>query len=46
MQIINKHNDKQSVLDAIAEQWVSLVFAHLAYKKQNKKENKNGKTRQ
>lgn len=29
-------------LDAIAEQWVNLVFTHLYYKKQNKaKENKN-----
>lgn len=39
------------MIDAIAEQWVNLVFAHIEYKRQskkikkpNKKENKSGKT--
>lgn len=36
----------QAKIDAIAEQWVNLVFAHLHYKKQNKakgNKNNNGK---
>ncbi len=43
-----KDKNKQGRLDidAIADQWVNLIFAHLGYKKQNKKENKNGKTKQ
>ena len=47
-----RYQDKENQIDAIAEQWVNLVFAHLNYKRQNKKginnhkkENKNGKTR-
>lgn len=43
---ISNENKGQSI-EAIAEQWVNLVFAHLDYKRKNKKTNKkeykNGK---
>lgn len=45
MKIDNKNQSKQSLLENAASQWVNLVFAHIEYKKQNKKEDKNGKTR-
>lgn len=41
----NIQQGNKDKIDAIAEQWVNLVFAHIEYKKQNKKEHKNGKTR-
>jgi len=40
------HKNNHSAIEAIAEQWVNLIFAQLQYKKRNKKENKNGKTKQ
>lgn len=41
----NENNQKSLQIENIAEQWVNLLFAQLEYKKRNKKENKDGKTR-
>lgn len=47
---MNKYENKEALLDinAIAEQWVNLIFTHLDYKRHrekrlsiNKKENEN-----
>lgn len=39
----NKHKNEQAKisLEAIAEQWVNLLFVHLQHNKNNKKQTKN-----
>lgn len=39
----NKNQDKPKTLEAIAEQWVKLLFTHLHHNKTNKKHIKRNK---